>query len=52
MGKALPSETAVRASVAQLATQKEESIRVILRAKKVFLILDEAEVKKQNTLMY
>ena len=48
MRKPLPSETAARASVAQLASQKEENIRELLRNKKVFLIVDEAEVDKQN----
>ena len=48
MGKSLPSETAARASVAQLASQKEENIRELLRDKKVFLIVDEAEVAKQK----
>ena len=36
MGKSLPSETAARASVAQLASQKEENIRELLWDKKVF----------------
>ena len=36
MGKSLPSETAARASVAQLASQKEENIRELFRDKKVF----------------
>ena len=48
MGKSLPSETAARASVAQLASQKEENIRELLRDKKVFLIMGEAEVAKQK----
>ena len=48
MGKCLPSETAARASVAQLASQKEENIRELLRDKKVFLIVDGAEVAKQK----
>ena len=48
MGKPLPSETAACASVAQLASQKEENIRELLRNKKVFLIVDEAEVDKQT----
>ena len=48
MGKPLSSETAARASVAQLASQKEENIREILRDKKVFLVVDEAEVDKQK----
>ena len=46
MGKPLPSETAVPASVAQLAFQKEKNNREVLWDKKVFLIVDEAEVRK------
>ena len=41
MGKPLPSETASRASVAQLASQNEENIRELLMDKKVFLIVNE-----------
>ena len=48
MGNALSFETAARASVAQLASQKEKNIRELLRDKNVFLIVDEAEVDKQN----
>ena len=48
MGKSLPSETAARASVAQLASQKEENIRELLWDKKVSLIVDKAEVAKQK----
>ena len=48
MGKVLPSETAARACVAKLASQKEEQIQELLRDKKVFLIVDEAEVAKQK----
>ena len=48
MGKVLPSETAVRACVAKLASQKEEQIQELLRYKKIFLIVDEAEVAKQK----
>ena len=47
MGKVLPSETAARACVAKLASQKEQ-IQELLRDKKVFLIVDEAEVAKQK----
>ena len=36
MGKVLPSETAVRACVAKLASQKEEQIQQLLRDKKIF----------------
>ena len=48
MGKVLPSETAARACVAKLASQKEEQIQELLRDKKNFLIVDEAEVAKQK----
>ena len=36
MGKALPSETAVRAGVAKIASQKEKQIQELLRDKKIF----------------
>ena len=45
MGKVLPSETAARACVAKLASQKEEQIQELLRDNKIFLI---AEVAKQK----
>ena len=49
MGKVLPSETAARACVAKLASQKEEQIQELLRDKKnFFLIVDEVEVAKQK----
>ena len=48
MGKVLPSETAARACVAKLAPQKEEQIPELLHDKKIFLIVDEAEVAKQK----
>ena len=49
MGKVLPSETAARACcVAKLASHKEEQIEELLRNKKIFLILNEAEVAKQK----
>ena len=48
MGKVLPSETAARACVAKLATQKEEQVQELLRDKKKNLIVDEAEVAKQK----
>ena len=47
MGKVLPSETAARACVAKLASPKEQ-IQKILRDKKSFLIVDEAEIAKQK----
>ena len=46
MEKVLPSETAARARVAQLASQKE--IQELLCDKKFFIIVDEAEVAKQK----
>ena len=48
MEKVLPSETAARACIAKLASQKEEQIQELLRDKKIFLIVDEAEVAKQK----
>ena len=48
MGKPLPSETATRASVAQLASQKEENNGKLLWNKKVFLIVDKAKMDKQK----
>ena len=48
MAKSLPSETAALASVAQLASQKEENIRELRWDKKVFLIVDESEVDQQK----
>ena len=47
MGKLLPSETAARACVAKLAFQKEQ-IQKLLCDKRIFLIVDEAEVAKQK----
>ena len=47
IGKVLPSETAARACVAKLASQKEQ-IQELLRGKKIFLVVDEAEIAKQN----
>ena len=43
----MPSETAARACVAKLASQKEQ-IQELLQNKKIFLIVDEAEIAKQN----
>ena len=48
MGKVLPSETAAPACVAKLVSQKGEQIQELLRDKKIFLIVDEAEVAKQK----
>ena len=47
IGKVLPSETAARACVAKLAFKKEQ-IQELLRDKKFFLIVDEAEIAKQK----
>ena len=49
MGKILPSETAARACVAKLASQKEQ-IQELFRDKKFFLIVDKAEVAKQKNI--
>ena len=48
MGKILSSETATRACVAKYTSQKEEQIQELLRDKKFFLIVDEAEVIRQK----
>ena len=48
MEKILPSETVARACVAKLASQNEEQIQELLRDKKIFSIVDEAEVAKQK----
>ena len=48
MGRVLPSETAVRACVAKLTSQKEEQIQELLRDNKFFLIVDDAEIAKQK----
>ena len=46
--KILPSDTAARACVAKLASQKKKQIQELLRDKKIFFIVDEAEVAKQK----
>ena len=46
--KVLPSETAVRVSVAKLAYKKEKQIRELPFDKQIFLIVDEAEVAKRK----
>ena len=48
MVKALSLETAAQACVAKLASQKEQQIQELLRDKRIFLIVDEAEVAKQK----
>ena len=48
MEKVLPSETAARACVTKLASQKEKQIQELLRDEKIFLIVDEAEIAKQK----
>ena len=50
MGNVLPSETAAWACVAKLASQKEQ-IQELLRDKKIFLIVDEAEIAKQKYII-
>ena len=47
MRKVLLSETAARACVAKFASQKEQ-IQELLRDKKIFLIVDEAEIVTQK----
>ena len=42
------SETAARACVANLASQKEEQVQELLRDKKISLIKDEAKIAKQK----
>ena len=42
MGKVLPSETAARACVAKLASQREKQIQELLRHTNFFLIVDKA----------
>ena len=46
----MPSETAARACVAKLASQKEEQIQELLGDKNIFLIVDEAEIAKQKNI--
>ena len=48
MKKVLPSETTARAYVAKLVSKNKKQIQELLRDKKVFLIVDEAEVAKQK----
>ena len=48
MGKVLPLETAARACVAKLASQKEEQIQELLRDKNIFLIVNDAKVAEQK----
>ena len=48
MGKVLPSESAARACVAKLVSQKEKQIQELLCDEKFFKIVDEAEVAKQK----
>ena len=47
-GKVLPLETAARAFVAKLSSQKEEQIQELLRDKQIFLIANETEIAKQK----
>ena len=46
----MPWETAARACVAKLASQKEEQIQQLLRDKTIFLIVDEAEIAIQKCI--
>ena len=46
--KVLPLETAARACLAKLASQKEEQIQELLCDKKICLIVNEAEIAKQK----
>ena len=48
MGKVLPPETTARVCVAKLTCQKEEQIQELLREKKIFFKVDEADVAKQK----
>ena len=48
MGKVLSLETAARACVAKLASQKEEQIQELLRDKNIFLIVNDAKVAEQK----
>ena len=48
MIKVLPSESAARAFVAKLASQKEKEIQKLIHDENFFLIVDEAEVAKQK----
>ena len=51
MGKILPLETAARACVAKLASQKEEQIQELLCDKNIFLIVHEAELLNKSLLV-
>ena len=44
----MPSQTAARACVVKLASQKEEQLQELLCDKKFFLVMDEAEIAKQK----
>ena len=51
MGKVLPSETAARACVAKLASQKEEQIQELLRDKKFFKLWMKQRLLNKSILM-
>ena len=54
MGKVLPLETVAWVCVAKLVSPKQKQIQELLRDKKIFLVVDKAEVAKQkyiNVLM-
>ena len=51
MGKVLPSETAARACVAKLASQKEEQIQELLRDKKFFKLWMKQRLLNKSILV-
>ena len=51
MGKVLPSETAARACVAKLASQKEEQIQELLRNKKFFRLWMKQRLLNKSILV-
>ena len=51
MGKVLPSETAARACVAKLASQKEERIQELLRDKKFFKLWMKQRLLNKSILV-
>ena len=51
MGKVLPSETAARACVAKLASQKEEQIQELLRDKKFFRLWMKQRLLNKSILV-
>ena len=51
MGKVLPSETAARACVAKLVSQKEEQIQELLRDKNFFLLWMKQRLLNKSILV-